>query len=90
MYTDSKERIIQCWKSGVEDTLYYGQLELILDGDYVRLSNCNAQCFIDVWRNSIYMGSYTHIESLLFDLECLYCPTAIGACIVKPSKKRKR
>lgn len=89
MNATDKQKIIACWKNEVESCSCKGQMFVYIDDKQFLLDNCNPQCIIDVFKNNMYLASYTHIESFVFDLENVYCST-YTPCSVKVSKKRKR
>lgn len=89
MKTVDKSQIIQCWKRGVEDNVYHGSIKIYIDHTCFQVDNCNPLCMLDVWKDNKYLGSYTHIESLVFDLETHYCSKYV-CCTVQVSRKRKR
>jgi hypothetical protein len=89
-----KKHIVFCWKNNVEDALPKGRMVINFDNQCFLLDNNNPQCMINVYRNNVYIGSYTHIESFLFDFENMYFEK-YKKCIVRVlkqqgSKKRKR
>lgn len=84
-----RQKIITCWTRDVEDKGYRGQMHVYIDNSHFVLDNCNSQCMIDVWKDNVYIATYTHVESFIFDLENIYCATYLS-CIVSVSRKRKR
>jgi hypothetical protein len=89
MNVAEKQKIIHHWTSNVENAVGKGRMTIAMDGHFFVLNNCNEQYLIDVWDNNVFIGNYTHIESFVFDLQNIYCPTFM-TCKVISSKKRKR
>jgi hypothetical protein len=85
-----KHKIITTWTNEVEDITCKGMMHIYFDKEHFELNSCNSQCIIDVWRNKLYIASYTHIESCVFDIDKMYTPIQYKTCVVKVSKKRKR